>query len=91
MHEGDFVAFKRGPNIWGRSLGIEGGELYEIGLCIADGTLDLSGYGNRVTITKKNPGIRNFLINERGYHPKKNHIGMSFNSKEKISTWFRIG
>lgn len=91
LYEGDFVAFKMGSNIWGRSLGIEGEELYEIGLCIADGTLDLSGYGNRVIITKKNPGIRNFLINERGYHPKKNHIGMFFNSKEKISMWLSLG
>ncbi len=34
LYEGDFVAFKMGSNIWGRSLGIEGEELYEIGLCI---------------------------------------------------------
>lgn len=91
LREGDSVAFKCGANIWGESLGVEGKELYEMGLCIADGTLDLSGKGNRVIITKKNQGIRNFLINERGYHPMKNHIGMRINSRMKIDLWLELG
>lgn len=91
LREGDSVAFKCGANTWGKSIGVDGKELYEMGLCIADGTLDLYGSSNRVVITKKNPGIRDFLINERGYHPDNNHIRMHFNNKWKVNLWLSLG
>lgn len=88
---GDSVAFRSGTGCWGKPLNVEGKELYEIGLCIADGTIDVNNGRNRVTIAKGVPGIRDFLINERCYKPVKNRLTMNINSKSKLSLWLSLG
>lgn len=88
---GDFVAIKVGAGVWGSPLKVSDDDLYQIGLCIADGVLSES----RVSIIKGVPGIRSYLIDEQGYRPVKGRLSMRYyrNEKSKLfqSLGYRVG
>lgn len=86
---GDFVAMKVGANIWGEPLNISDDELYQIGLSIADGHLS----SDRITIAKRNAGIRQYLI-DRGWREVNgvhDGIHLRYYKADKRELWASLG
>ena len=86
---GDFVAMKVGANVWGEPLDISDDELYQIGLSIADGHLS----SDRITIAKRNVGIRQYLIDRgwRGVNDVHDGIHLRYYKADKRELWTSLG
>lgn len=90
LQVGDFVAIKVGANVWGKPLPISDDELYQMGLCIADGHFS----EDRITIAKKVHGIRKYLIEEQGWHivnGESHGIHMRYYKQDKRELWHSLG
>ena len=87
---GDFVAIKVGANVWGKPLNVSDDELYQMGLCIADGHLS----EDRITIAKKVSGIRKYLIENQGWHivnGQSHEIHIRYYKQDKRELWHSLG
>lgn len=84
---GDFVAIKVGAGVWGKPLKVSDDDLYQIGLCIADGVLSES----RVSIIKGVKGIRDYLINEQEFRPVRGRLSMRYYRNEKSKLFQSLG
>lgn len=84
---GNFVAIKVGANVWGGSLDVSDDNLYQMGLCIADGVLS----EGRVSIVKGVQGIRDYLINEQGFRPVNGRLSMRYYRNEKSKLFQSLG
>lgn len=88
---GDYVAVKIGADVWGKPLNIDKEELYQMGMCVADGCFS----EDRITIAKKVDGIRKHFIDEQGWHPVKGatHEDIHFRwyKQEKRELWHSLG
>lgn len=88
---GDYVAVKIGADVWGKPLNIDREELYQMGMCVADGCLS----EDRITIAKKVDGIRKHFIDEQGWHPVKgathDDIHFRWHRQEKRELWHSLG
>lgn len=88
--EGDYVAVKIGAEQWGQPVGVSTEELYQMGVCVADGCLS----EDRITIAKKVEGIRRHFIDEQGWHAvggTHSKIHFRWYKQEKRQLWNSLG
>lgn len=78
---GDWIAIKSGTNIFGKEK--LNTPAYLLGLYIAEGSSELKGRANRITITNKDESVINYLKKE-GFH-NTDGIHNRLNSKELIN------
>ena len=84
LQEGDWVALKSGARVFGQPTGLSLDRAYLYGLYIAEGSSELSGRSNRITITNQSPEIIAFLKDKFGFH-NTDGIHNRKNSKELVA------